>query len=470
MGNNSNSQKVGLFGLVMIVIGSMIGSGVFNLPQGMASNAGVGASIIAWTITGIGVFFIAKVFQILSDERADIVGGIYYYAKDGFGSYIGFNSAWGYWLSNLIGNVSFAILLVNALTNFFPQIGGVNSLPGFIISSILIWAVIGFIAQGMKTANIVNSVATVAKILPIVLAIILLILAFKMNIFSSDIWSKALNDSGAGLGGVGTQVKNAMLQTLWVFVGVEGAVVISGRAKKSSDVGKATIIGYIFVLICYVLIVMLSFGVMSQGKLMNINTPALGGILQYTNGTWAEIMVNIGIVISILGAWVSWTILTVETPMMVAKDKMFPKFLGKVNKNNAAVNALIFNGIIMEIAYILSMRLENAFQQITNTATTMILIPYVLSAAFLLKISIKEKKKVNIFYAFGGVIYSIYMITTAGIQNLLYCAGLYGLGVIFLFIKSKERKTKLFEKKWERILCTLLIILGIFSLLIKFLA
>ena len=131
----------------MIVIGSMIGSGIFNLPQGIASNAGVGASIIAWVITGIGVFFIAKVFQILSHERSDIILGIYYYAKDGFGSYIGFSSAWGYWLSNLIGNVSFAILLVNALTNFFPQIGGVNSLAGFIISSILIWAVIGFIAQ-----------------------------------------------------------------------------------------------------------------------------------------------------------------------------------------------------------------------------------------------------------------------------------------------------------------------------------
>lgn len=468
MENKSNSQKVGLFGLIMIVIGSMIGSGIFNLPQGIASNAGVGASIIAWIITGIGVFFIAKVFQILSHERSDIIGGIYYYAKDGFGSYIGFSSAWGYWLSNLIGNVSFAILLVNALTNFFPQIGGVNSFAGFIISSILIWAVIGFIAQGMKTANIVNGVATIAKIFPIGLAIVLLIIAFKMNIFSSDIWARALNESGGNLGGVGTQIKNAMLQTLWVFVGVEGAVVISARAKKVSDVGKATIIGYIFVLICYVLIVMLSFGVMSQEKLISIQTPALGGILKYTNGTWAEVMVNIGIVTSILGAWVSWTILTVETPLMVAKDKMFPKFLGKVNKNNAAVNALIFNGIIMEIAYILSMRLENAFQEITNIATTMILLPYILSAAFLLKISIESKKKINIFYALGGIIYSIYMVTTAGLQNILYCAGLYGLGVIFLLIKARERKTKLFEKKWEGILCSIFIILGLFSLMISF--
>ncbi|MGL4849290.1 MAG: basic amino acid/polyamine antiporter [Clostridium sp.] len=462
--NGINSQKVGLIGLIMIVVGSMIGSGVFNLPQGMASSAGVGASIIAWIITGVGVFFIAKVFQLLSNERADITGGIYYYAKNGFGTYMGFSSAWGYWLSNLIGNVSFAILLVNALTTFFPQIGGVDSLPGFIISSILIWGVIAFIAQGMKTANLINSVATVAKIVPIGLAIILLIIAFKMNIFTSDVWSKALNASGAThLGGVGTQVKNAMLQTLWVFVGVEGAVVISGRAKNSKDVGKATIIGYVFVLICYVLIVMLSFGIMTQEQLINVQTPALGGILKYTNGTWAEIMINIGVVISILGAWVSWTILTVETPMMVSKDKMFPKFLGKVNKNNAAVNALIFNGIIMEIAYIISMRSQNAFVQVTNTATTMILIPYLLSAGFLLKISIKDKKYGNMVYALGGVIYSVYMITTAGMQNLFLCFGLYGLGIIFLIIKSIENKDKVFDKKWEMVLCLIFIVLGICS-------
>ncbi|MGL4873987.1 MAG: amino acid permease, partial [Clostridium sp.] len=313
-------------------------------------------------------------------------------------------------------------------------------------------------------ANLINSVATVAKIVPIGLAIILLIIAFKMNIFTSDVWSKALNASGAAhLGGVGTQVKNAMLQTLWVFVGVEGAVVISGRAKNSKDVGKATIIGYVFVLICYVLIVMLSFGIMTQEQLINVQTPALGGILKYTNGTWAEIMINIGVVISILGAWVSWTILTVETPMMVSKDKMFPKFLGKVNKNNAAVNALIFNGIIMEIAYIISMRSQNAFVQITNTATTMILIPYLLSAGFLLKISIKDKKRGNMIYALGGVIYAIYMITTAGVQNLLACFGLYGLGIIFLFIKARENKDKMFEKKWEMVVCAILLILGVCS-------
>lgn len=121
---DNHTKELSLLGLSMIVIGSMLGGGVFNLPSSISQSAGVVASLLAWLITGVGVFFIAKVFQTLSKEEPEIIGGIYYYAKDGFGDYIGFNSAWGYWLSNIIGNVSFVILFLDALSKFIPSIGG----------------------------------------------------------------------------------------------------------------------------------------------------------------------------------------------------------------------------------------------------------------------------------------------------------------------------------------------------------
>lgn len=458
-------HKVGLIGLIAIVIGSMLGGGIFNLPGELAQNAGVGASIIAWTITGVGVYFIAKVFQVLSYERGDITGGIYYYAKDGFGDYIGFNSAWGYWLSNVIGNVSFAILFVDSLTKFFPKIGGSSSIIGAIIGAILIWGVIFLVAMGMRTATILNNIATIAKIVPIIIAIFLLFVSFKYKIFTNDIWAKAINAKGAGLGDVSTQIKNAMLQTLWVFVGVEGAVVISGRAKNPKDVGKATILGYLFVLICYILIVLLSFGSAPQLDLMKFKDPSLGGVLQYTNGTWASTLIDIGVAISVLGAWVSWAILTAEIPLTVARDKMFPKFLAKENKNHAAIAALLFNSIIMQFSYFFSMFANNAFQVVTDMATVMVLIPYILSSLFLVKISVENKKKINIFYGTLGTLYGLYMLYTAGFKSLLQCTALYALGIIFLAITSHEQKTKMFNKSWEKYLCWVISIIGIASLL-----
>lgn len=462
---SSVAHKVGLFGLITIVVGSMLGGGIFNLPQEMASNGGVAASVIAWVITGIGVYFIAKVFQILSYDEPDITGGIYYYAKNGFGSYIGFNSAWGYWLSNVIGNISFAILFVDALAKFIPAVGSSYTVPGIIISTILIWAVVFLVAKGMKTATMLNNIATVAKILPIIIAIFLLIVSFKQGIFTQDIWAKALNAKGAGLGDVSNQVKNCMLQTLWVFIGVEGAVVISGRAKSSKDVGKATIIGYLAVLLCYILIVMLSFGSVDQSTLMHMKTPSLGGVLEYVVGNWASIMIDLGVIISVLGAWVSWTILTAEIPMTVAQDKMFPKFLGKSNENHAAINALIFNAAIMQICYFVTLFANNAFQAVTDTATTMVLVPYVLSAAFLIKLGIKKHKNVNIFYGVGGVVYGLYMIYSSGVKSILYCIALYAIGIIFLAIKSREQNTPLFEKTWEKYLCIAISIIGICSII-----
>lgn len=384
---DKHTKELSLLGLSMIVIGSMLGGGVFNLPSSISQSAGVVASLLAWLITGVGVFFIAKVFQTLSKEEPEIIGGIYYYAKDGFGDYIGFNSAWGYWLSNIIGNVSFVILFLDALSKFIPSIGGSGGQIGLLLGTFMIWGVIFLVARGIRTASILNTIATSAKVIPILMAIFLLFVHFKYQTFSIDVFAKNMMLNGKQLGSVPTQVRHAMLQTMWVFVGIEGAVVLSGRAKRARDVGRATLIGYATTLAIYVLIVMLSFGSLPQEQLANLPSPSLSGVLRASSGAWAASMIDIGVIISVLGAWISWTILAAEISFDAAQDKMFPAFLGKANKQNAPVNALVLNGVIMQIVFMISRWAMDAFQAVTDTATTMVLVPYVLSAAFLWQIA-----------------------------------------------------------------------------------
>ena len=105
-------------GLAAIVVSSMVGGGVYSLPQNMAAAAGAGAVIIAWIITGIGIFFIANSFKILAAARPNLTAGIYMYSKDGFGEYAGFTIAWGYWLCQIFGNVGYAVITMDALNYF----------------------------------------------------------------------------------------------------------------------------------------------------------------------------------------------------------------------------------------------------------------------------------------------------------------------------------------------------------------
>ncbi|MGL5617328.1 MAG: basic amino acid/polyamine antiporter [Sarcina sp.] len=462
-------KKVGLVGLIAMVVGSMIGGGIFQLPSEMAQAGGPIAAIVAWIITGVGMYCLGKVFQILNERRPDLSGGIYTYARAGFGKYIGFNSAWGYWLSQTLGNVSYAVLFIYALKAFFPSMGGVNSWTGLIIATIMIWGAIAILYKSMAAGEKLNTIATIAKLIPVAFAIILLIISFKAHLFTADLWANIPSlQGGTNLGGIPNQVQNGLLQTVWVFIGIESAVVISGRARNVSDVGKATIIGYLGTLLCYVLIVLLSYGALTQNELMNLQNPALGGVLQKTYGDWAAWVINIGVLISVAGAWVAWTIINAEVPMTVAQDKVFPKALAKTCKSGAAINSLILNGIIMQVAFIFAMFASNAFTAVTNLATSMVLLPYLLSAAFLIKISWNEKKVSYIIYAVISMLFALYALSTSGISGILQLFILYAIGLIFVIIRSVEQKEKMFEKTWEMWLCVVITVVGIGALIYMF--
>lgn len=231
--NESDTNKLGKTSLIGLVIGSMIGGGAFNIISDMGGQAGGLAIMIGWIITAIGMISLAFVFQNLTNVRPDLEGGIYSYAQAGFGDFIGFSSAWGYWFAAFLGNVAYATLLMSAVGNFFPIFKGGNTLPSIIVASFLLWGVHFLILRGVETAAFINSIVTVAKLIPIFLVIICMIVVFNFDTFKAGFYG--MTSGGTGIfswGDTMSQVKSTMLVTVWVFTGIEGAVVFSGRAKS----------------------------------------------------------------------------------------------------------------------------------------------------------------------------------------------------------------------------------------------
>src|SRR5574344_2880926 len=191
--NNVNADKkssgLGVWALAGIVVSSMIGGGIYSLPQNMAAGASAGAVLLAWVITGIGVYFIANTFRILSAAKPDLKAGIYMYSRAGFGPYVGFTIGWSYWLCQICGNVGYAVITMDALNYFFPPyFAGGNNFASIIGGSVLIWFFNFMVLRGIKQATQINLIATITKIIPLFLFIIIMAFVFNADKFDWDFW------------------------------------------------------------------------------------------------------------------------------------------------------------------------------------------------------------------------------------------------------------------------------------------
>ncbi|MEJ5865753.1 arginine-ornithine antiporter [Pseudomonas farsensis] len=433
--------KLKLGALVALVVGSMIGGGIFSLPQNMAASAGVGAVLIGWAITAVGMLTLAFVFQTLANRKPDLDGGVYAYAKAGFGDYMGFSSAWGYWISAWLGNVGYFVLLFSTLGYFFPVFGEGNTPAAVIGASVLLWAVHFLVLRGIKEAAFINLVTTVAKVVPLALFALICLFAFRLDIFTADIWAVGTPE----LGSVMDQVRNMMLVTVWVFIGIEGASIFSSRAEKRADVGKATVIGFVTVLLFLVLVNVLSLGVMTQPELAKLQNPSMAAVLEHVVGHWGAVLISVGLIISLLGALLSWVLLCAEIMFAAAKDHTMPEFLRRENANQVPANALWLTNAMVQIFLVITLFSNSTYLSLIYLATSMILVPYLWSAAYAVLLAwrsetyeqaLAERKKDLII---GGIalLYAIWLLYAGGVKYLLLSALLYAPGAI-LFAKAKH--------------------------------
>ena len=263
-----------------------------------------------------------------------------------------------------------------------------------------------------------------------------------------------------------SQVKSTMLVTVWVFIGIEGAVVFSGRAKNKKDVGIATVIGLISVLLIYFLLTILAQGIVIQNHISKLEAPSMAQILAYIVGDWGATFVNIGLIISVLGAWLGWTLLAGELPFIVAKDGLFPKWFAKENKNGAPMNALFITNVLVQIFLISMLFTKSAYHFAFSLAASAILYPYMFSAFYQVKYTIEHKLTATPKQWIIGIlasIYAIWLVYASGIDYLLLTMLLYIPGIIVYVVVQKNNQKRLTQ--FDYIFFGLIVILALIGLL-----
>jgi arginine:ornithine antiporter/lysine permease len=430
--------------LTALVVGSMIGSGIFALPSQMAGSAAPGPLLIGWLITGVGMLMLAFVFQGLAQRKPDVDGGVYGYARAGFGDYIGFTSAWGYWISAAVGNVAYLVLLFATLNYWFDGTFTDGTTTEAIIgASLMLWLVHFLAISGVKNAAFANVVVTIAKVVPIVTFIAIAAVGFSSGLFTQDFWG-----DGAGLGTTMDQVKNMMLVTVWVFIGVEGASVYSKRASQRKDVGRATVMGFVVVLALLLAVNLLSYGLMAQAKIAGLADPSLAGVMEHEVGSWGAGFISAGLVISLLGALIAWVLLAVEILRLPAMEGVLPKGLGKDNAHGAPANALWMTNLVTQALLLWTLKDSSTYLDLIYLATSLILLPYLWSAAYQVKLGVTGEA-----YADGhgrwrdlvvGAIalgYSVWLVYAGGWEYVLVAALFYLVGTaLFVWARTTDKK------------------------------
>jgi len=460
---DKGAKKLGLIALIALVMGSMLGAGILSLPQNMAASSGAGGVMIAWAITLFGMLMLALVFQNLTNRKPNVEGGVYGYARAGFGDFLGFNSAWGYWMSGWVGNVSLFVVLFSAIAGFGPLafFGDGNNWQSILASSVLLWLLTWTVLQGVHEAAFVNILTTIARIVPLMLFIVVVVLAFNIHTFSLNFWGSAK------LGSVLDQVKGSMLVTVWVYIGIEGATVYSTRALKKSDIGQATIIGFLLTSILLVAVSVLSLGILSQPELAVLKNPSAAGVLAHVVGPWGATLINACLVIAVGGELLAWTMLPAEIPYLGAQDGVFPKMFAKVNKHQSPANALWLTNGLIQVLLLVTLYSSAGYLALLSLATSMVLIPYLLCGGYAWMVALRgdgypagdAARNRDMLIGVLATGYCVWLIYAAGLKYLFLSMILYTPGILFYWWAKRERGEKPFNG-FELALAVFIAIMG----------
>lgn len=450
---SSSGQKLTLFALTAMVVGSMVGSGIFSLPRTFGIATGPFGAIIAWCIAAGGMYTLARVFQALAERKPDLDAGVYAYAKAGFGDYPGFLSALGYWVGSCIGNVSYWVLIKATLGAFFPVFGDGNTVTAIVVASIGIWLFHFMILRGVQQAAFINQVVTIAKIVPILIFIVILIFAFKGDLFSANFYG----GEGMPQASLFDQVRATMLVTVFVFLGIEGASVYSRYAQKRSDVGTATILGFIGVTSLMVLVTMLPYAVLQRPEIAGMRQPSMAAVLEAVVGHWGAVFISVGLIVSVLGAYLAWSLICAEVLFAAAKSRDMPKVFATENQNKVPAAALWLTNIVVQFFVISTYWSQDAFSLMLNLTSVMALIPFFLVAAYGFLIAKRgetyqtrpAERTRDLAIAGIAVIYTAFLIYAAGMKFLLLSAVLYGPGtVLYLWARLEQNKKVFTAIEW----------------------
>ena len=416
---------------ITLVIGNMIGAGIFMLPISLSEYGSI--SIFGWIISGLIAIALAKIFKKLSKKYPG-ESGPFTYTNIFFGEFIAFIVVWGYWVSILLLNASLAIAVTSYSTVFIPELANQYYNISFSIFIIFIISIIGY--KAIRWIGDFQFYTTVIKIIPLILTVIIGFLFFNIeNFFPLNISTET--DFKA--------ITISTTLTFFAFLGIESATVPEDKIKNPiENVSKATSYGVGFTFILYILSTIALIGILSPEQIQDSNAPFAdaGGVIF---GDYARYIMAFFAIVSALGCLNGWTLLQIELPKDLSKNNLFPEVFSKENSNKVPISGLIISNIIVVglISMNYSKDLSNIFTYLILTSTFCTLILYLLLTIGEIVLIFKNKKYLRTnFISIPVFLFLIWMIIGVGYDSILLGLLLLSISIPIYFYQKYYARYK----------------------------
>ncbi|WP_055489145.1 amino acid permease [Streptomyces sp. TP-A0356] len=367
--NGRHARRFGLPVATALVMGNIIGGGIFLLPASVAPYGTI--SLVAFGVLTVGAIALALVFGRLA-ERDPRTGGPYVYAREAFGDFAGFLAAWAYWITTWVSNAALAVAAVGYLDVLIPVNG--HRWSACLAALTLQWlpALANF--AGTRYVGAVQLVSTVLKFVPLLLVAI-------GGLFFFD--PRNLGPFHAGGGSAMGAVSACAAMLLFSYLGVESAAVSAGEVKNARrNVGRATVIGTTGAALVYLLGTLSVFGTVTHDHLVKSTAPFSDAVNAMFGGTWGGWAVALAALVSMTGCLNGWTLLSAQTPYAAAKDGLFPAAFARRRRGVPTVGV----GVTVVLASLLTVYnyasgSPRVFEILVLVTTFTATVPYLLATA-----------------------------------------------------------------------------------------
>jgi basic amino acid/polyamine antiporter, APA family len=403
-------RVLGFWAAVSIVMGNMIGSGVFLLPSSLASYRGL--SLAGWAVSAGGAVLLALVFARLA-RQLPATGGLYAYTRAAFGDFAGFLVAWGYWLSIVGTLAALAVAFVGYLDPFIPSVVRAPAAAG-ILAIVTVWLVIGVNIAGVGLAGRVQIVTTGLKLLPLAVVGVGGLIYFQGQAFTMP--STATTP-------MGNQLLTVVTLTLWAFLGLECATIPAGSVRDPArTIPRATVLGTVITAIVYIVSTVGVMSLVDPDVLATSTAPFADAAAQLIGGAGGQI-VALGAAISCFGALNGWALMAAQLPMAAAADGLFPAVFGQLSGRGTPARGMIVAGVLATalVAMNYSRGLVALFTFIILLCTLSTLVPYVFcSLAVWLMPGQPRPRGGAALVSVLAFVYAMFAIGGAGAETVFY--------------------------------------------------
>ncbi|MBI2707008.1 MAG: amino acid permease [Proteobacteria bacterium] len=423
------NDKVGLWPMVSLVTGNLVGSGVYLLPATLAMYGSI--SLFGWIITSIGAILLSLVFAQLS-ARIPKTGGPYLYAREAFGDTVGYYVCWGYWMLSWISNPTLAIAAVGYISVLS---GGLSPWTHFILEFLILSGFTMFNLLGLKITGRTELFITTLKILPLLLVPLIGIFFINTDNFSH------INTSGLPFG---TALNTVAFLTLWGFVGLETGTVPAGQVYNASKtVPRATVIGTTIAALVYLIGTVVVMGVVPPQELIVSKAPYADAANAIFGGNWGT-PVALAAIVTCLGSLNGWLIVVGRIPYGAAHDGLFPEIFKKRTRHGTPYWGVLISSLCTVPFLFMSLQstLLEQFQFIVEIAVTLILLVYAISVLAYFKLLWREKgfTAMQLAIGLGALLFSLWALWAVSLKMIGFSLILLLFGVpMHLWIRRKKR-------------------------------